>query len=277
MTLTENQKKQSDEFKDLCYSKTREQLFAYYVSWHPNLYAGVNLDKSTIDYINNYFYEYKVDSVNFHRHYLNALRHATPIYNNLKAIEFNKKVFDIITNKTVRKLAKTAIDNIQENGTINKNRHDSGTITDSGSVKQNTSENQTNNKTINESNDSRNATKQLPMKADGNFDDLFNWAGASNVNEIIDENENTENATMSNTANAMTYTGNTRTLATQITNEDTNALTKIQNAVGNDKETLETIGDQGVELIEKIWNYLIEPKSIDYLIGELEEAFITVY
>lgn len=276
-TLTQIQQRQNKDFYETAMGQPREQLFAFYISWHPKLYEGVDLDKATIDFINNYFYEYKVDVVNFHRHFLNALRHATPIYNNLKAVEFNKKVFDIITNKSVRKLAKTAIDNIQEKGTINKLRNDSGTITDSGSISENGSESTTNRISTDTENNTRQADKELPMRAEGDFEDLFDWQGASKVSEIQTDGNTVENGSGTQTNNKMTYTGNTRTLQTQITNADTNNLERIQNAVGNDKETIEHITGQGVELIRRIWNYLITPKAIDYLIGELEEAFITVY
>ena len=276
LTLTELRQKQNKDFFDLAMGKPREQLFAFYVSWHPKLYEGVDLDKATIDYINNYFYEYKVDVQHFHRHFLNALRHATPIYNNLKAIEFSKKVFCILTNRSVRKLASTAIANLQENGEIIKLRNDSGTITDSGSVKDNGSETTSNRIATDTDNNSRTANKELPMRANGDFEELFDWNGASNVSEVNEQNEKVENANGTTTDNRMTYTGNVRTLATQIRNEDTNNLTKINNETNNDKETIERISGQGVDLIKKIWNYIITPKAIDYLIEELEEAFITV-
>lgn len=277
MTLKELQERQNKDFYEMSMGMPREQLFSFYLGWHPKLYEGVDLDTATIDYINNHFYEYKVDVVNFHRHFLNALRHATPIYNNLKAVEFNKKVFDIITNKSVRKLASTAIDNLQENGQINKLRNDTGTITDRGTLTDsNTETTQAKIKTSGDNN-TKTASKELPMRANGDFAQLFQWAGASNVNEVDNRMLNIEDTNGSVSNDRTSTSGNTRTLATQITNTDTNNLTKINNAVNNDKETIEHITGQGVDLIRKIWNYLITPKAIDYLVSELEEAFITVY
>lgn len=279
-TLTQIQKRQNKELFETAMGQPREQLFAFYVSWHPKLYEGVDLDMATIDYINNHFYEYKVDTINFDRHFMNALRHATPIYNNMKAIEFSDRVFNIITNKSVRKLAKNTIDNIKENGTINKLRKDTGTITDSGTAQQTGSETQTDRKSIDDNTKNKVADKQLPMQSLGGeeFEELFDWSkGASTINESENDYTRTENNSGSNSTNINTTTGNIRTLATNISNEDTNELTKISNLKGNDKETIERIQGQGVDLIRKIWNYLITPKAIDYLISELEEAFITVY
>lgn len=277
ITLTELQKKQNKDFYEMALGQPRVQKFSFYLGWHPKLYEGVDLDSATIDYINNHFYEYDVDVVNFHRHFLNALRHATPIYNNLKAVEFNKKVFDIITNKSVRKLAGSAIENLQENGQINKLRNDTGTITDSGSTQDRNTESTTNKVKTTGDDNNKTATKELPMRANGDFEELFDWNGASNVSESDNKTLKIEdgNGQTSNDRN-ITAT-NTRTLATQITNTDTNNLTKINNAVNNDKETIERITGQGVDLIRKIWNYLITPKAIDYLVSELEESFITVY
>lgn len=278
-TLKQLQKRQNHHLFNTAMGTPREQLFADYVSWHPNMYDGVDLDKATIDYINNYFYEYKVDCNHFHRHFMNALRHATPIYNNLKAVELSEKVFDIITNKSVRKLASSAVEDLKENGTIAKLRNDTGTITDSGTIAQTASENTTANNRYNKDTDNRAANRELPMKTSGSdFDDTVDWEnGASNISENKIEEDSTENISENVGSSANTTTGNTRTLATTITNSDTNELTKLNNIDKNDKETIERITGQGVDLIKKIWNYLITPKAIDYIISELEESFITIY
>ena len=277
MDLTTAQRQQNKTFIDDCYAD-REQLFAYYISWHPKLYEGVDLDSATIDYINNYFYEYKVNPKDFDRHFLNALRHATPIYNNLKAIEFNKKVFNITTSKRVRKITEDTTNNIKENGTHTKEQGQHGSITDNGTIA-NTFAGTQNVETEEEnSNDSKTANRKLPMQTNGqSFDGQFGWgAGASDISETKTNGGATGASETKNNSTENTQTTNIRSTNTEIESEDRNNLTRLAEMALNNKETEEEVGAQAVELILKIWNYLILPKSIDYLIKELESSFILI-
>lgn len=278
-SLRKYQKKQSEAYKDLCYGgNERRQTFAYYIGRHPNLYNGVDLDMATIDFINNHFYEYEVNPVHFDIHFLNALRKAVPIYNNLKLIEFNAKIFDITTNKSEKKLIANAINELEREGSFNSTTGNTGTITDNGTGTEHTTSANTDQSNTIDNGDTKQASRELPMLTTGSdFSDTVEWSnGASGINETQTEGSSRTNSNGTATGDSSTTANNVRTLNTAIHKQDANALKELATKKNTDKATIEAVNGQAVNLIRNIWQYLIEPKSIDYLIKELESCFILV-
>ena len=277
MNLATNRKKQSKAFEELCLGKT-EQKFCNYLSWRPGLYDGVDLDSATIEYINLYFYDYEVNPVEFYNHFRAALMRAVPTYNNLKAIELNKRVFDITTNKNVRKITNDTINDIQKDGTISKLRKDRGTVQDVGTGTDITTASGTETTRGDSSKASKQANRTLPMNIDSdNYDDLFSWdRGAGNISENRDETENSETSNNNSSGTSTTTSNTTKTYNLDITNDDTNSLIELGNIKVNSNDKYEEVGQQAVKLIKNIWDYLVEPKAIDYLVDELKNCFILI-
>ena len=103
--------------------------------------------------------------------------------------------------------------------------------------------------------DSKNAYKEAPMNTLGNsFEDTVKWdKGASNFSE----NKNTSSNT--------------------VTQNDLQILKDLNEGNSESKDNYEGINEQYVILIKRIWNYLLAPKSTEYLIKALSQAFILVY
>lgn len=102
-------------------------------------------------------------------------------------------------------------------------------------------------------NSNKSASKQVPMtNQGGSFNNLFTWGGAAGIGQ--DETS-----------------GNSDILIS-----DLNSLLNSGTDSGNSKETVERHGDP-VEHINRIWNYLLKPKAIEYLTSQLSYAFILVY
>lgn len=120
------------------------------------------------------------------------------------------------------------------------------------SLAQNGSKNSSTNSTSNA--DTKEANRQEPMESTGaTFDGTVSWSnGASNIAE-----------------NKVSGSAN-------ITQADTNALVSNGTDNGNSTETYNHHGNP-VEHIDKIWNYLLKPKAIEYLTSELQYAFNMVY
>lgn len=348
--LRENQKIQNKLFEDLCYGE-QKQKFYYYIGTHPRLFDGLDIDSATIQYLIEYFYDYDLRPNHFERHFVNSLRRILPVYNNMKAVEFNKRIFDITTNQSVRDLVANATNELKRDGTLSSIQNDTGTITDSGSVVDtgtitdngevketgtitdngevnesgSVSDNgtitengrTTNNENITTETDTtnKNANRKLPMQSTGDdFEDIVNWdKGASEIaqteNDVIEDQTKTQNATLNNTkniTNTTTTTNNTdsentrtldtnkendnvrtldtnketnnvRTLGTKIDKNDINSLTELATKENKDKTKYKAVNGQAVMLIKRIWDYLLEPKSLDYITTQLEECFILVY
>lgn len=223
------------------YNPKETQKFSEFLSWHPCLYDGVELDKATIDFLNNYFWDYSVKPQEFERKYLQALRRATGIYKNMKAIELVDQVFDITTNETVRQYTRQAVNELSQTGNVTSNSTS------------------TNSQTVTDDSNTKTAQKTLPMNSEGDFDELFEWDGGSGISETRDEDESRTSGSGS------------------INSTDTRNLLDLGNQDINDKETIKIVGDQAVKLVSNIWNYLLAPKAIDYLVNELEKCFVLVY
>ena len=112
----------------------------------------------------------------------------------------------------------------------------------------NTSRNDTNNE------NRKNANRELPMASTGrNFDQTVDWSdGASN----IDESKTTGSS--------------------NIQEADVNTLNS--NGIDNG-DTTETYTRERtpVDTIDRIWNYILKPKAVDWLTSQLQYAFNLVY
>lgn len=278
ITLSQNQKNQSDEFRDLVLG-TRAQLFGEYLGWRPNLYNGVDLERPAIDYLNNYYWDYEVNPKNFHNHYLNALRKATPIYKNLRLVEFNDKIFDITTNQKERDFWSKITDKVDKDGTTTSTRKDTGTINDTATSTGHETSNETGSSESKDKNKTKNAEKQLPMQTTGTtFNEIIDWSkGGSGISENRVNNKNntqTQNNTVSDTTGNAT---NIRTLDTEISKNDIDKLIQLNDMLKHDTDNTSEVNGQAVDLIKKICDYLVMPKAIDYLTEQVKDCFILVY
>ena len=102
--------------------------------------------------------------------------------------------------------------------------------------------------------DSKQANKNMPMSntPSQTIDSIVGWSqGASAIGE------------------------NKTTGSSSINNSDITALTNNGTDNGNSQEEYERHGNP-VEHIDKIWNYLVKPKAINWLTSQLSVAFILV-
>lgn len=232
MNLTDYQEIQNKHYDYITYN-TQEQLFNIFLSNHPNLYAGVDLTKAEIDFINNHFWNYYVEPQNFEIEFLQALRECVPRYNNMKINELRDDIFDVIKDETKRQYVDKVLERVSNSKTTNTPRTERKVVTSN-----------------------KNANRDLPMASDGNnFDDTVSWEdGASNISE---------------NKNIVTYQAPTGTDIQEIENSF-NDHTK-----GNEKITRRL--DYVADIVDRINQYLLKPKSSEYLLKALAKAFILVY
>lgn len=105
------------------------------------------------------------------------------------------------------------------------------------------------------SDDTKAASRELPMETSGSgsVDNIVNWVdGASNINENKSQGSST------------------------IKHDDKTALTSRGTETGDTTENYSHHGSP-VEHIDKIWQYLLKPKAIEYLTSAIAPAFILVY
>lgn len=104
-------------------------------------------------------------------------------------------------------------------------------------------------------NDNKGANRALPMETLGSssIDNVVGWSdGASAISE------------------------NKITGSSSISQSDTNALTSDGTYNGNTNEEYAHHGNP-VEHVDRIWQYLLKPKAINYLTSALSVAFVLVY
>ena len=260
--LRENQIKRDKLFTDLCYDDLKEMPFINFLQYNQWLYENVDLNKNEIDYINNYFFDFNVNPTNFERKFHRVLSRAIPTYKLLKANELRDDIFKITNNDYVRHLTTKTLGSLTSDKTGNSKQTSNGTNNNTftgKSTNTGTSENNT-----------QTANKTLPMSSDSSgFDSLFDWEGASGVDES-NVNGNTSDTTNTNNTTVDT---NTNTI-----NAET--VDKLKNITNNDLDTWETMDNRNgntVDIINNLWLYLIKPKAIDWLINELKKCFILVY
>lgn len=99
--------------------------------------------------------------------------------------------------------------------------------------------------------DNKSANRELPMESTGrNFENTVDWSdGASNISE----NKNTGSST--------------------INQSDINALTRNGTDNGNSHEYFTRNGD-AEEIVDRVWNYVVKPKAINWLTAQLSTTFI---
>ena len=233
MALQETRAIQNKIFYDDCYDDSREQTFSFYLGNNPTLFQEFSqvLTHNEMQLIVEHFWNYTLDPREFEFNFKRAVREAMPHYLNMKAIEFKKDLFDVITNETVRHYIGKEITKLSSDRTGETHSGRAGT------------------------NDNKTADKQLPMESQGTtYDGLFNWAnGGSSINQGKQETSETINAS------------------------DKQFLRDNGNRDNDDFETFTETKGLMVDKINKIWQYLIKPKAIEYLFGELSVAFNLVY
>jgi len=114
--------------------------------------------------------------------------------------------------------------------------------------------NKTSTGTTNNTGNNKSANRELPMETTGrNFDNTVDWSdGASNISE----NKSTGSST--------------------INQSDIDALTRNGTDNGNSHEYYTKKGNP-LDHVNKIWDYLVKPKAINWLTSQLSAAFILVY
>lgn len=241
----------------------KEMIFAEFLGICPRLYDGVDLDKATIDYLNNTFYEYKLNPESFERRYLNNLRKATGIYNNLKSIELTDQIFDITTNTSFRDTTLKTINRLKSDRTLDR---DGDTITDGTNNTKTSDSSRFTPNTI-----SKAASRVVPMNSKGSFDELFEWEehGATQVQETRNSG-GTDSTQNDGTTTAADHT------KTTIDQTDVEKLKSLNDIANTGREETSAINGQVVTLVKNIWDYLITPKAIDYLTDALEPSFILI-
>lgn len=260
--LRENQIKRDKLFTHLCYDDLKEMPFINFLQYNQWLYEGLDLNKNEIDYINNYFFDFNVNPTNFERKFHRVLSRAIPTYKLLKAHEIQDDIFKITNSDYVRHLTTKTLGSLSSDrtGTNTQTSNTNGNSTLTGRVTD----------SANGNTNAKSAAKTLPMSSDSDgFDSLFDWQGASGVNE---NDTNTETSSTTNTNNTTVDT------TTNTINAET--VDKLKNITNNDLDTWETMDRRDgntVDIINNLWLYLIKPKAIDWLINELKKCFILVY
>lgn len=176
-----------------------------------------------------------------------------------------------------------------------------GNVANTGSST--TQENKSTTAATNSSTDSaaRHAEKSLPMETTGTgFDGIVDWSsGGTGISENRNEGSgNTETRTTvtdtttvsdnseqdSTSSESVTVNGShsndtsgTTTYNETITDQDSRDLRDLANGNNKEYETLSVNEGQAVSLIQNIWNYLVSPKAIDYLVTNLEPCFYLVF
>ena len=229
-----------DKKMEIILKQNNKIEFWQYLDINPRLYDGIDLTGAEIEYLNDEFWDYQLRPKGFENHYRQAIRRAITRYKNLKAVEFCDRVFDIATSESIRNLTRDVTNNLSQTG--------SKTRTGTGSESE----------TVSGSNTDKTANKELPMNSYGDdFDDIVDWSkGASNISET--QGSDSRSTTGSNTINQ----------------SDQEALNKIDTIAEKDKDKFKEIRGQGVTLIKKIYDYILEPKALDYLVSEIEQCFI---
>lgn len=223
--------------------ENNEVRFSDYLSSHPHLYDGVELTQGDIDYINNEFWEFTVKEATFQTHFIQMIRKHIAQYKNLKQIEFCEAVFNIATNQSLQHTISHVTDDFKS---------------DRFGHNENTTTNDLHNDTTT---DNKSADKQLPMKSAGtSFDTTVSWTtGASGIAENKGETHNTNSGTVG------------------IDADDEAHLTSLNNHWNDNNITTEERNGQAVNLIRNIWNYVVEPKAMEWFCNKLSPCFILCF
>ena len=147
----------------------------------------------------------------------------------------------------------------------------------------------------------KHAEKTLPMETTGtDFDEIVDWSnggtgisqnkntgsGTTNSGTVIkdtatgskkDNEDSTGNETVTTNGSHSNDVSGTTSFSETITDQDSRDLRDLANGKNDEYETLSINEGQAVDLIKNVWNYLVSPKAIDYLISNLEPCFILVF
>lgn len=233
--LSQTRRIQNRIFFDDVYGVEREQNFLYFLGNHPHLFQEFTesgyLTNAEMNYICEHFFDYNVDPLTFENEFKREMREALPRYNNMKAIELQEELFELVEDKYTRETYSARATSLAENGTNTRTGSNSN------------------------NNDNKSAIREEPMETTGSssIDGLVSWGGgASRV---------AEDKTIGSSS---------------INQSDINALTRNGTDNGNSTETYKREGNP-VDHINKIWQYLLKPKAINYLTSQLAAAFILTY
>lgn len=215
--------------------------FYEYLEKNPNLYDNVSgLTDTEKAFLNLEFWDLKVKPAQFSHHYLHEIDKYIDQYLALKEIQFADKLNELTTNERLRTIINAEASNLARtsNRTHSSNGTDSESVTVHGNTKQ--------------------ADRVLPMNSEGeDLDDIVDWSkGASNAGE-------------SKTHNTNTVTG-----SNNVSGTDALTLSDIGSRNANGSITDKEMNDQAVTCIERIWNYLIQPKALEWLCNQLRPCFI---
>lgn len=217
--------------------------FYEYLSQHPDIWDNMDiLTDNEKAFINEEFWELQVKPVTFARHFRHEIDKYVDQYLALKSIQFNEKLSDLTTNEKLRTIINSEASNLSRTG--NRTHSSQGTESESVRVHGNTKQ----------------ADRALPMNSYGDdLDDIVDWSkGASTAGE-------------SQTDNTNTVTG-----SNNISGTDSQTLSDIGTRNANGTITDKEMNDQAVTCIRKIWDYLIEPKAMEWFINKLKPCFILI-
>lgn len=260
--MTNKEKLKKEHLNKIIFNDDIEMMFCDYLNIDLYLYSNININKQTIELINNYFFYDYVNTLKFSHYFRTNLILNLPIYNDMLKNEMRKELFDLSTNINYRRLANANIEkalNIHNREMTNNNDISTENISNSS--------NTTN---TNIDNKKKNAQKDNPMSITANdFNDLFNWDTSSTITE--DKENNITNSTNSNNENSKTISNN-------ITKEEEkNKIKNILSSLADTSELSKGINTQAIQSIENINNFLISNnRAIKFLLTQLQKNFINI-
>lgn len=215
--------------------------FYEYLEKNPHLYDNVEgLTDTEKAFLNVEFWDLKVKPSTFSHHYLHNINKYIDQFLLLKEIQFSEKLSDLTTNEKLRTIINAEASNLSR--TANTSHSSTGSESESHSVNGNTKQ----------------ADRALPMNSSGeDLDDIVDWSkGASTAGE-------------SKTISTDTVTG-----SNSITGSDAQTISDIGTRNANGTITDKEMNDQAVDCIRRIWDYLTEPKAMEWLCNKLRPCFI---
>ena len=217
--------------------------FNEYLTLNPHLYDHVSgLTDTEKAFINEEFWDLMVNPTTFSHHFLHQIDKYIDRYLELKELNLNDKLKDIVTNERVRMIVGNATSSLTRNAT--RNGTSTGSKTDSTTINQN----------------NKSANRALPMNSSGeDLDDIVDWSkGASDAGET------------------QTRGTNSTTGSESLTTQDVQTLTDL-NSSGNTGTIRDTeMNELAVDCIGRIWDYIVSHDALEWLCKQLESCFILV-
>lgn len=295
-------------------------MFADYVSNNPRLWDGIKIDRDTIYQLMEEFSLYYVFTADFYFNFRKKLKQHLPFFYSIKWVELENELFNLSTNLRFRNYMKKYIGQNMENRFANdtgsnvgsdfnhqnaKNdtsdtRDENGNTTGSSTGSDSRTRSETENTEKTTDTHSQNASRVAPQSiiGTGNFDNLFNWETATNIEESIGDteekgkrtftgseqgtNQNNTNGTSHNIINDIlnnkmeqdSYGTYNQSTFKQSVNNLHNISQNLDAYITRDKE----LNQQAVKSINNIIDYLWKDnKSFDYLREKLKGCFVNIY